>query len=129
MKKVIKLKESDIRNAVLRVISEQSAGQDESNPLDMIKPSPRINPAPSAPTQQGNTQFVDRPTTHEVILKKKIAIRTGLKRVMQDIKDLIVYSGINPETNNIARDIEKIGDKFESLFGEPTPKEEGGDTE
>jgi len=129
MKKVIKLKESDIRNAVLQIISEQSSGQDESNPLDMIKPSPRINPAPSAPSTANGPQVINRPTTHEVILRKKIAIRTGLKRVMQDIKDLIVYSGINPETNNLARDIEKIGDKFESLFGEPTPKEEGGDNE
>lgn len=129
MTKVIKLKESDIRNAVLKVISEQSAGQDESNPLDLIKPSPKVTPAPASQSQPSPAQQFNKPTTNSVILQKKIAIRTGLNRVMRDIEELIVHSGINPETNNIARDIKKVQDKFESLFGEPAPKEEGGDSE
>ncbi len=122
MGKIIKLKESDIRKAVLQTIKEQQAGADDSNPLDMIKPSPKIEPAPAARPMANNTPKVQ---ANQVILQKKIAIRTGLKRLLNDVNELIIHSGINPDTNNIVRDITKVQDKFESLFGEPVSKEEG----
>ena len=122
MGKVIKLKESDIRNIVLRMISEQQSMTDETNPLDQIKPSPKVMPAPPQRPDGGNPGF--KPTVNQNILSKKIAIRTGLKRLLIDMDELITHSGINPDTNNIVRDIKKVQDNFESLFGEPVPKEE-----
>jgi len=126
MGKVIKLKESDIRKIVLKLVSEQQSMADETNPLDMIKPSPKVIPAPQSQRQEptgGEQKF--RPMVNEKILAKKIAIRTGLKRLQADLEELIVHSGINPDTNNIARDINKVSEKFESLFGDPVAKEEG----
>lgn len=123
MGKVIRLKESDIRKAVLQTLSEQQAGADESNPLDMIKPSPKVTPAPAGSNPPANVP--PKIQANQVILQKKIAIRTGLKRLLNDVNELIVHSGINPDTNNIVRDITKVQDKFESLFGEPISKEEG----
>jgi len=124
MGKVIKLKESDIRKVVLKMISEQQAMADETNPLDKIKPSPKIIPAPQ-PQNVGISDQKFKPMANEKILTKKIAIRTGLKRLLADVEELIIHSGINPDTNNIVRDIKKVSEKFENLFGDPVAKEEG----
>jgi hypothetical protein len=128
MGKVIRLKESDIRKAILQTISEQQAGADETNPLDMIKPSPKVMPEKSPqsnPVSQEKPNGMNTPTPNEKILTKKIAIRTGLKRLLADVNELIVHSGINPQTNNIVRYITKVQEKFESLFGEPVTEDKG----
>ena len=118
MGKIIKITEEDIRKIVTKIVNEQinSTGSSASeNPLAAIKPSanrPMENPGAMN-------------TGNDEIVKKKIAVRIALKKAVYLINDLIVSSGINPETNNLVADIEKVQEKFENLWGEPTAETEG----
>jgi hypothetical protein len=118
MGKIIKLKEADLRNIVAKILAEQinpPGTPAADNPLAAIKPSTnRPMENPGMPAVGGNE-----------IVKKKIAVRVGLKKLVFLINDLIVSSGINPETNNLVADIEKVQEKFENLWGDPTPETEG----
>jgi len=35
----------------------------------------------------------------------------------------MILSGVNPQTNNIVQDIEKVIQKFDDLYGNPKPAE------
>lgn len=122
MGKIIKVTESDIRNMVLKILLEQNEMESDDNPLATIQPSKM------APRMRIQNMSGDMPQAgNQEILQKKIAVRMGLKDLVFKITDLISSSGINPETNNLVADIEKVQDKFENLWGDPTPDNEEGD--
>jgi len=125
-KKLIKLKEGDLVKIVQEMIDEQIsstkphvddtllAGANE-NPLASIKPTEK---------REFKPQIDKTPTVNGDILNKKVAVRSSLKKVLVYLGDLIQASGINPQTNNLVADVEKVLEKFENLFGDPISDDE-----
>lgn len=120
-KKIIRLTESDIVNLVNKIISEQLG--DGDNALAAIKPA-----KDSIIDKARNIMQAKQPTPqiNQDILTHKNNVRDSLAKLTQGLSGLIQASGINPETNNLTSDIQKITDKFEQLFGDPTPETEEG---
>lgn len=130
-KKLIKLKEGDLVKIVQKIIAEQIAstkphvddtliaGANE-NPLASIKPTEKKLRKP----------FINKtPTINGDIVNKKVVVRSSLEKVLVYLGDLIQASGINPETNNLVADIQKVQDKFENLFGDPAIEDDGENIE
>lgn len=125
-KKIIRLTENDIKNIVLKILSEQNQMDVDDNPLAKIQPSRFKSPQRMGSPNVDGMLNNDGPLDNDIV-QKKIAVRVGLKKLVYLINDLITSSGINPETNNLVSDIEKVQDKFENLWGDPTPENEQGD--
>lgn len=97
MPKIIKLTENDIRNIAKRVVLEQGfppyPSPDNSGLKDRTKPNP--------------------------IAIAKINVKKNLHEALAAMEKLMKMSGVNPQTNNIVGDIEKVIQKFDDLYGEP----------
>lgn len=118
-KKIIRLKERDIVEIVNNIISEQIG--DEDNALASIKPAKDaiIDRAKTAIQQKLQSSQINQD-----IVNHKNNVRESLQKLMVSLNGLIQASGINPDTNNLTGDIQKVSDKFEQLFGDPTPEPE-----
>ena len=110
MTKKIKLKEKDLVKIVDKIISEQIGSGD--NPLAAIKPPEK---------RETRRQIINKePVVNGDILRKKAVAKTSLEKTIHYVNELIKASGINPETNNLVPDLEKVKEKFDNLFGEPS---------
>jgi len=123
MGKVIRLKQGDVFKLVQKIVTEQNFGEPNApttvdNPLDLIKPPTR------KPMMSKRMPDMGHPQVNKEIIQRKLAVRGSLQKLLSNISALMEASGVNPETNNIVADVEKLSEKFEHLFGDPTPESE-----
>ena len=130
MSKIIKLTERDIKNIVEKIISEQAAGAGDMEVAEN-KPDMGVPPYPAPSNEQRDkiTQIQGQVReklgikTKPEILEAKRQVRHNLVQARNWMKELLERSGVNPQTNNMEQDIEKVLQKFENLYGDPKPEE------
>ena len=131
MSRIIKLTEKDIKSIVKQVINEQSAGAGDMEVAEN-KPGMGIPPYPAPSNEQrdqitkiqGQVREKMGIRTKPEILEAKRQVRHNLIQARNWMKELLERSGVNPQTNNMEQDIEKVLQKFENLYGDPKPEDE-----
>lgn len=112
MQKVIKLTEKGLTNIINEIIAEQTT----------VSPYPEKKAPEFTPSEQETVKTVY--ATSEELMRTKMSVELNLKQSLNAMRKLMIMSGVNPETNNIVADIEKVLSKFDSLYGQPKKKEE-----
>lgn len=114
MKKIIKLTEKDLRNITKKVIFEQSLLPDNAGYNDKPLKDKNVEPYP-LPDNAGKKEV-------NPINIAKLNVKKNLHDAAAGMNQLMKMSGVNPQTNNIVDDIEKVIEKFDNLYGDPKPQ-------
>lgn len=108
MSKVIEITQKELTDVIQKVIEEQLAAVAP----EQSKPELHI-------TDTG--KVAEGPMPEIMNLKKQV--KGHLYHASLNLKKLMGMTGVNHETNGIIKDLEKVMDKYEHLFGTPVPKE------
>ena len=126
MSKIVKLTEKDIRNAVAKIMKEQidsdHFGNDGGLKPYPAKQEPEFTPTNDngVPEERVRVEY----GTHPQLIDAKVSVDKNLRQALFSMKRLIAMSGVNPDSNGMIGDIEKVIGKFDSLYGPPKKKEE-----
>jgi hypothetical protein len=138
MTKIIKLTQTDLKRVINKALNEQNTSapafvkpqQQQQQQLSPQQPAPSQRP----PQQNVSSQVTEQPLhlndagkptvgpPSDILMAKK-GVDQNLREALVSMKRLMILSGVNPQTNNIVQDIEKIIQKFDDLYGNPKPAE------
>jgi hypothetical protein len=125
MTKIIKLTQSDLKKVINKALNEQNTAPLPSAVSRPQQQSVQTPPAQAMQEQPIHTNDEGRPTLgppSDILMAKK-GVDQNLREALVSMKRLMILSGVNPQTNNIVQDIEKVIQKFDDLYGNPKPPE------
>lgn len=110
MSKVIELTQKELTDVIQKVIEEQM----QAAQVSPVQGKPELHVTDTGKVAEG-------PMPEIMTLKK--AVKGHLYHASLNLKKLMGMTGVNHETNGIIKDLDKVMDKYEHLFGTPVPKE------
>lgn len=135
MTKIIKLTQNDLKRVINKALNEQNTSTPNPAYVNPQQPSPQQSAPSQRPPQQNTSSQMSEQPLHlndagkptagppSAILMAKKGVDQNLREALVSMKRLMILSGVNPQTNNIVQDIEKIIQKFDDLYGTPKPPE------
>lgn len=123
MAKKIRLTETDIVN-ITKKVKQIMAEQEDLGIKPFPKPEERnITPFPEKKPAE-NMEMKKKYQTQEDILRLKRVVKARLVNAKDDLDNLIILSGVNPDGNDLSPLLDKLIVKFDALFGDPKPAED-----
>ena len=145
MTKIIKLTQNDLKRVINKALNEQNTSTPSPAFVNPQQPNPQQSAPSQRPLQQSapsqrplqqntSSQMSEQPLhlndagkptvgpPSDILMAKK-GVDQNLREALVSMKRLMILSGVNPQTNNIVMDIEKVIQKFDDLYGTPKPPE------
>ena len=135
MTKIIKLTQNDLKRVINKALNEQNTSTPSPAFVNPQQPNPQQSAPSQRPLQQNTSSQMSEQPLHlndagkptvgppsDILMAKK-GVDQNLREALVSMKRLMILSGVNPQTNNIVMDIEKVIQKFDDLYGTPKPPE------